>query len=218
VTVADDANVVSSLQREIDRLNQRVTQLQGEATRRKDTVQQICTALGVSNNAELKATVAQLRERGGFAKLTKDLDAARTAASPTELQTKLDQAVTELRSIKHRDGLQALYEDPELGLNKAVPVERLKTILGYAPASDDFDAAAVKAAISDLKAKGTDPYLFAPDQSSTVQPQSQAQPLWGGRGSPGQSVAGPQYTDAQLRDPVFMYAAQQQAIAAQAGK
>lgn len=218
--MADDANVVGSLQREIDRLNQRVTQLQGEANRRKETVKGICTALGVSNNAELQAAVAQLRERGGFGKLIKDLEAARTAASPTELQAKLDQAVSELRSIKHRDGLQALYDDPELGLNKAVPVERLKTILGYSPTSDDFDGAAVKAAISELKAKGTDPYLFAAaeGQSSTAQPQSQAQPVWGGRGAPGQAVAGPEFTDAQLRDPAFMYASSQQAIAAKAGK
>ena len=202
--MADDAASVS-LQREIERLNARITQLSGENARRKGTVRELCAALGVTSGAELQDAVNALRSAGGLAKLRGEVETLRTKANPTELQAKYDQAVTELRTIKHREGLKGLYADKDLGLNPDVPVERLEAILGLKPEGDAFDAGKAKAAVGELKTKGTDPYLFGPGRGDDGGGQTQPPaPAWGGRGVSGVQSGVRELTVAQLRDPTFM--------------
>jgi hypothetical protein len=212
--VADEAS--DSLRREVDRLNQRISQLTAENTRRKDAYRETCTALGVGSKADRQSILADLRAAGGYSKVKAELESLRTKSNPTELQQKYDQAVTELRNLKHRDGLKQLYSDKDLGLNPTVSVERLEAILGYKAEEEAFDATKVKQQLVELKTKGSDPYLFgtaAGAQSSTG--QSQAAPIWGGgRGASGTAGGVTEFTDAQMRDPVFMHQVYQQGLAA----
>lgn len=217
--MADDNNqtLVDTLRRENDRLSAKATQLAAEAARRKDQTRAIAQALGVSSASELSDSIATLRTAGGLKKILSERDqfksqATTAAANPSDLQRELEAARGELRTIKHRDGLKGLYADAELGLNPAVPVDRLEAILGYKAEGDAFDGAAVKARIAALKT--TDPYLFAQAQAQAQANQGQQQqqqqqpaqtpPPWGGRGASVQPVAGVTLTEAQLRDPAFM--------------
>lgn len=192
----------AALRAEVERLSRRVEQLNAENARRKGTVKQLCSALGVSTSSELEETVNSLRAAGGFKKLAGELDQLRTAAKPNEVQAQLEEARQHLRQYKHREGLKSLYQDKDLGLNPAVSVERLESILGYKAEADSFNAEAVKAQVAKLK--DSDPYLFGAGQPAQSQPQN-TNPIWGGRGvNGGQSVAG-ELTEQQLGDPVFMH-------------
>lgn len=198
--MSDESAMISTLRSEIDRLNSRLTQAASESTRRKETLRGVCQALGVANNAELGQVVAELRAAGGYKAVAAEREKLKTASQPGELQSQLEEARGQLRQLKHREGLKGLYGDKDLGLNPNVPVERLETILGYKPDSDDFDARAVREKVAALKT--SDPYLFGSDATSQAQ---SAQPLpWGGRGASGQPVSGPVLTEAQLRDPLYM--------------
>jgi hypothetical protein len=213
--MADDNHqtLIDTLRRENDRLSTKAVQLAAEAARRKDQAKAIYNALGVSSASDLADSIATLRTAGGLKKILGERDQFKAAAStatanPSDLQRELEATRGELRTIKHREGLKGLYADADLGLNPAVPVDRLEAILGYKPEGDTFDGQAVKTRIAALKT--TDPYLFAQasqqqqGQGQQQQQTAQTPPPWGGRGASVQSVTGHTLTEAQLRDPAFM--------------
>lgn len=84
---------------------------------------------------------------------------------PDGLRAQLAEYQTREMERTHKDAFKSLYEDSELGLNKAVNVDRLWQILGYQPNGAEPDLAAIKEQVGKLRE--SDPYLFtSPSQSA----------------------------------------------------
>jgi hypothetical protein len=197
----NESGLVSSLRAENSRLNRELSKVTQSDKGRKETIRALLQGMGVGTKDEAQALINELRPLGGAIKLLEARKNYQPGVREKELESKL-------RTIVHDGGLKELYQDKALGLNPAVPVDKLKAIMGYAADTDEFDAAAARAKIQALR--GTDPYLFASGDQAQVQGQMHQPgnvaggPQWGGRGNSGTGQQQVEITDAQHRDVRFM--------------
>jgi hypothetical protein len=215
--MSDTAPTASTGNGGIDTLLAQLSRANGESAQRRVQIK------------ELKAQLAKLQsdleaERAGKGTLQAELDQLKTRANaaPAELQAELDKLRGDLRYRDHKDAIASLYGDAELGLNKAVPVEKLMKILDYEAAEANPDLAALKLRIQGIRE--TDPYLFmspgtgnAADGSANPQKPAELPPgANASRGaSDGNASGNFTVTRAQMRDPEFMR--RNQAAIAKAG-
>lgn len=193
--------LINGLKDEIKRLNDANSKLSAEATRRKEAMRSLCKTLGVKDSNDLQTLVKEMAQHGTYRDILKDRDTLKSEiATPGELKKQLQAAQSEVRLLKHTREFEALRDDKDLGIRPEVKPERLMSLIGYQPESDDFDAKTVKAAILGLKE--TDPYLFGSASSEAKSPPTT--PKWAARGASGQSEGSGEITSEQLRDPTFM--------------
>ena len=181
-----------------------IGQLRAENARRRLT--------GAKLKADLAAALATV------AALTKERDGLRSSApdpaASAVLATELEELRGQVRMARHKDGLAALAYSAEIGVNKAVPVDRLITISGYKAGADEFDPKAATKLLEALKV--SDPYLFGeggggpapgPAPAPGVRPPANESHLWRAvqnRGEARGVVPSESITREQSRDAAFV--------------
>jgi hypothetical protein len=185
-------SLINSLNERLSRLERENAELRSEAKKYR----QAKSKVGTEAETLRKQVEDLARERDTFK--------AKAEAMPSDQAKRINELESSIRQRDHKDAFGSVLSGK---LADKVTIDDVWQKIGYEPGETVPPADQLAGLVS--KARDAAPYLFAsdagqaPGQSAQQNAMAATPPPWSGRGL-GQSESPVVFTEAQLRDPVFM--------------